>query len=55
MPDACTGEQLDFKHIPFNVKTQYPFGKKSIGMLVGGTGITPMLQVGAAALGDTPN
>lgn len=50
------GGQLDFKHISFNVKTQYPFGKKSIGMLVGGTGITPMLQALHAILatpGDT--
>jgi cytochrome-b5 reductase len=38
------GKTIDFKHIPFNVKTQYPFGKKKIGMVVGGTGITPMIQ-----------
>ena len=39
------GDTVNVKHIPFNVKMQYPFGKKKLGMLVGGTGITPMLQV----------
>jgi cytochrome-b5 reductase len=32
------GGTMDFKHIPFNVKIQYPFGKKRIGMICGGTG-----------------
>lgn len=42
-----------FKHIPFNVKTQYPFKKpKFIAMLAGGTGITPMIQALHAILGD---
>jgi len=35
---------LHFKHIEKNVKTQYPFGKTSITMLVGGSGINPMMQ-----------
>lgn len=46
-----TGEEVQFKHIPFNVKTQYPFKKKKIGMIAGGTGITPMLQALHAVLG----
>ena len=45
------GDTLNFKHIPFNVKTQYPFGKQKLGMFVGGTGITPMLQALHAVLG----
>lgn len=44
MENMKIGETMDFKHIPFNVKIQYPFAKKNIGMLVGGTGITPMIQ-----------
>lgn len=44
------GDGLAFKHIPFNVKTQYPFEKK-LGMIAGGTGITPALQALHAVLG----
>jgi len=44
-------DSLEFKHIPFNVKTQYPFGMDHIGMIVGGTGITPMIQALHALLG----
>jgi len=47
------GDTLDFKHIEFNVKKQYPFGNKNICMLVGGTGITPMIQALHAVLGNT--
>jgi len=47
------GSTLDFKHIPFNVKIQYPFKTKSLTMLVGGTGITPMIQALHAILGTT--
>jgi len=47
------GETVDFKHIDFNVKIQAPFAQKKIGMLVGGTGITPMIQALHAILGDT--
>ena len=36
-------DSVAFKHIKFNVKAQYPFPAK-VGMLAGGTGITPMLQ-----------
>jgi len=43
---------LEFKHIPFNVKIQYPFRKKHIAMLTGGTGITPMIQALHAILGS---
>ena len=46
------GDTVDFKHIDFNVKIQAPFGKKYIGMIVGGTGITPMIQALHAILGD---
>lgn len=38
------GDSVDFKHIPFNVKIQAPFPQHTIGMIVGGTGITPMIQ-----------
>lgn len=46
------GATIDFKHISFNVKLQYPFGAKRIIMLVGGTGIAPMLQALHALLGS---
>lgn len=52
MNDMKTGDTLEFKHIKFNVKKQYPFGVKNIGMLVGGTGITPMIQALHAILGN---
>jgi len=44
------GGTVEFKHIPFNVKIQYPF-RKQVGMLCGGTGVTPMLQALHAVLG----
>ena len=48
------GATLEFKHIEFNVKMQYEkFQDKQIGMIVGGTGVTPMLQALHAILGDT--
>lgn len=48
------GDELEFKHIEFNVKIQAPFGHpKHIGMLVGGTGITPMIQALHAILGSS--
>ena len=45
---------VQFKHIDFNVKIQVPFDSnfKHILMLVGGTGITPMIQALHAILGD---
>lgn len=46
------GDTVDFKHIPANVKIQAPFRPKHIVMLVGGTGITPMIQALHAILGD---
>jgi len=49
------GDEVEFKHIPFNVKVQAPFPYKKIGMIVGGTGITPMIQALHAILGDPQN
>jgi cytochrome-b5 reductase len=50
------GDTIDFKHIKFNIKIQYPeFSSKKIIMLVGGTGITPMIQALHAILGDNEN
>jgi cytochrome-b5 reductase len=51
MANMAIGSELNFKHIPFNVKIQYPFNKENITMLVGGTGITPMIQALHAILG----
>ena len=50
------GSTMDFRHVPMNVKIQYPFASpaepaRRIGMIVGGTGITPMLQALHALLG----
>ena len=45
------GDAVEFKHIPFNVKVQYPFGRKAVGMLAGGTGVAPMIQALHALLG----
>lgn len=45
------GSSLEFSHIAQNVKIQYPFGKKHITMIVGGTGITPIIQALHAILG----
>ena len=45
------GASLDFKHIAFNVKEQYPFRARELVMIVGGTGIAPMLQALHAVLG----
>jgi len=47
------GDVLHFRHIEFNVKKQYPFGVKHVCMIVGGTGITPMIQALHAILGNT--
>mmetsp|Transcript_6014 Transcript_6014/g.7661 ORF Transcript_6014/g.7661 Transcript_6014/m.7661 type:complete len:334 (-) Transcript_6014:191-1192(-) len=47
---------VSFKHIPFNVKIQYPFkSAKFIGLISGGTGITPMIQALHALLGEDPD
>lgn len=46
------GQSVHFKHVGGNVKIQYPFNNKpEIGMIVGGTGITPMIQALHAILG----
>mmetsp|Transcript_5265 Transcript_5265/g.11448 ORF Transcript_5265/g.11448 Transcript_5265/m.11448 type:complete len:308 (-) Transcript_5265:102-1025(-) len=49
------GSELEFKHIDFNVKIQAPFKQSHIGMIVGGTGVTPMIQALHAILGDSSN
>jgi cytochrome-b5 reductase len=46
------GDTLDFKHIPFNVKRQYPFNRSHVAMIAGGTGVTPMIQALHALLGS---
>ncbi|KAJ1461029.1 hypothetical protein M885DRAFT_508563 [Pelagophyceae sp. CCMP2097] len=51
---VAVGATVDFKHIVFNVKLQYPFHKKRVGMIVGGTGISPMIQALHSVLG-TPS
>jgi len=39
------GSDVEFKHIKFNIKAQYPFeGKQSFTLIAAGTGITPMYQ-----------
>ena len=45
------GASLDFKHIKFNVKLQYPFNAQKVVCLIGGTGVAPMLQALHALLG----
>jgi cytochrome-b5 reductase len=44
MAKLKVGDTMDFKHVGGNVKIQYPFNKKKIGMICCGTGITPMIQ-----------
>lgn len=45
LDNAKVGDAVSFKQIKPNVKKwQYPFGKASITMLAGGTGIAPMFQ-----------
>lgn len=51
LANLALGSQVAFKHISKNVKIQYPFGKKHVTMLAGGTGITPMIQALHAILG----
>jgi cytochrome-b5 reductase len=46
------GKEIAFKHVDGNVKIQAPFAYKKVCMLVGGTGITPMVQALHAILGD---
>ena len=39
------GAHVQFKHIPFNIKVQYPFeGRASFSLICAGTGITPIYQ-----------
>lgn len=53
--DLPIGGTMDVKHIDFNVKIQAPFSQKKIGIIAGGTGITPMMQALHAILGDGPD
>lgn len=54
------GAEVEFKHIPFNVKIQHPFSAqsesgrpiKTVSMLCGGTGIAPMYQALQRVLAD---
>jgi cytochrome-b5 reductase len=54
------GAEVEFKHIPFNVKIQHPFSAqsegggtvKTVSMLCGGTGIAPMYQALHRVLAD---
>ena len=51
------GDRVFFKQIEFNIKIQYQpkvgfRGIKKFGMIAGGSGITPMMQVMNAVLGD---
>jgi cytochrome-b5 reductase len=47
------GDKMAFKHSSnANVKIQAPFAAKNIIMLVGGTGVAPMIQALHAILGD---
>ena len=38
------GECAQFKHIPVNVKMQYPFAPNKLTMIAAGSGITPIYQ-----------
>ena len=46
------GSSVNFKHIPKNVKVQYPFPATRIGMIAGGSGVTPFVQALHAILGS---
>lgn len=51
---STESKPVSFKHIPFNVKIQYPFDNtKVVGMIAGGTGITPIIQALHSTLGDS--
>ncbi|KAL9190004.1 hypothetical protein ACHAXT_009679 [Thalassiosira profunda] len=53
--DLGIGGTVKFKHIDFNVKIPAPFTHKRVGMIAGGTGITPMIQALHAILGEGPD
>jgi cytochrome-b5 reductase len=53
--DLPIGGTVKFKHIDFNVKIPAPFGQRKVGMIAGGTGITPMIQALHAILGNGPD
>jgi len=50
--DLPIGGTVSVKHIDFNIKIPAPFSHKKIGMLAGGTGITPIIQALHAILGE---
>lgn len=50
--DLPIGGMVNFKHIDANVKIPAPFTHKKIGIIAGGTGITPMIQALHAVLGE---
>jgi cytochrome-b5 reductase len=51
--DLNVGDSVEFSHMSDkNVKIQAPFKQRTICMLTGGTGITPMIQDLHAVLGD---
>ena len=51
LSQLAIGASVDFKHVPPNVKVQYPFGARRVVMIAGGSGITPMVQALHALLG----
>ena len=55
MHNMKVGDVLNFKHTSFNVKIQAPFEYDEILMLVGGTGVNPMIQALHAMLGEKEN
>lgn len=53
LKNTAIGTVLQFRHIPKNIKLQYPFrNKKKIGIICKGTGITTILQLLNATLGN---
>ena len=47
------GANVAFRHIKFNIKTQYPFeGKRTISLVCAGSGITPMFQALTKLMGN---
>jgi len=53
--NMSVGSHIKFKHVDNNVKMQAPFPLQKVAMIVGGTGITPMIQALHATLGTKYN
>ena len=51
--DLGVGGSVEAMHGAANVKKQYPFGVGHVVLLAGGSGITPMVQILHACLGNT--